>query len=63
MKKDGSQAEAVEATDGGEGAAGHAGPQHQAQLKVDDKNVLCLYANFCRVNASMVMTVCCVPER
>ena len=51
MKKDGSQAEAVEATGAGDGAAAPTG-QQQAQLKVDDRNVLCLYANFCRVTGT-----------
>jgi hypothetical protein len=53
MKKDGKEesvAEGASAEGGGAPQAG--GEQRGARVEVTDKNVLCLYANFCRVTGT-----------
>lgn len=41
-----------EATDGAPAPAPPQGQPVQQQVRVDDKNVMCLYANFCRVTGT-----------
>jgi len=39
-------------TDGDKPAAGAEHPQQRARVEVNDKNAVCLYANFCRVTGT-----------
>jgi hypothetical protein len=53
MKKDGKEESAAENISGEGGAAPQAGSEQRgARVEVTDKNVLCLYANFCRVTGT-----------
>jgi hypothetical protein len=42
----------VSRSDETDGAAPEAAPQRAARVEVNDKNILCLYANFCRVTGT-----------
>jgi hypothetical protein len=52
-EKDSGEQEATQAgTDGASAAPPAQGQRGQQQVQVNDKNVLCLYANFCRVTGT-----------